>query len=263
MTVRTFRNLLSVLVLLVAVVPVAVAADVAPSADEPVAPAVTEVPTTEPAPPTTIEVPPTTEAPPPPVVEPLPPPVTEPPTDEAEAPQTATADPGAEPESVIETGYLEIVKVEKGGHAPDTPGTYTIAWDGPGDADGQVDVTAGTTAVVGPLPLGDYVLSEVDPPEGVAVTIAPNPVTVIAGDAAAAAQVTVTNRFPDADPAGVVDAPVGPPERVVASDSVTTGPESLPRTGATTLPLLLAGVALLAVGALLTGGRRLLEHRTR
>jgi len=151
------------------------------------------------------------------------------------------------PGNVELTGYLVIDKVETGDTAPATPGTYTIAYDGPGANDGQVQVTAGTPATVGPLPLGDYTLSEINPPADVLVNITPNPVTVTAGDVASATHVTVTNEYPEIGPAPIVT-PVTPVGGV------------LPRTGTSSLTLVLVGTGLIVAGLGALGLRKLVTR---
>jgi len=89
-------------------------------------------------------------------------------------------------------GYLEVTKHVTGAAAP-APGTqYTVHYDGPGNNDGDIVVTAGQPTKVGPLPLGLYNLSEVDAPVG--ATIVPSAVNLTVN--AQTATVDVTNPFP-------------------------------------------------------------------
>lgn len=90
--------------------------------------------------------------------------------------------------------YLEVTKHVTGAAAP-APGTqYTVHYDGPGANDGDIVVTAGQATKVGPLPLGQYHLSETDAPTG--ATIVPSSVNLTANGQIAT--VDVTNPYPGA-----------------------------------------------------------------
>lgn len=86
------------------------------------------------------------------------------------------------------TGSLAITKRVDG---PSDPGdTWVVTYDGPGDADGQVEVAKDETVVVDHLPFGTYTLGEPGAPDGT-FRIEPNPVTVSASQPRA--EVVVTN----------------------------------------------------------------------
>jgi len=91
------------------------------------------------------------------------------------------------------TGFVEIGKVEAGAYAPSVPGMYTIQYSG-GGLTGSVEVVGGSSVLV-ELPVGTYVLSELDTPVNATVAFSVNPVTVVEGGPSAAVGVTVTNSF--------------------------------------------------------------------
>ena len=112
-------------------------------------------------------------------------------------------------------------------------------------------MTPGRSQLVGPLPAGDYTLRETDAPDGVTVTISPNPVTVTDDGMGSAALVTVTNTFPN---------------RAHDDDGATptglTTTSDLPRTGAaSTTVLVVLGLALLIMGAAALGARSTIGTR--
>ena len=90
-------------------------------------------------------------------------------------------------------GFVEIGKVEAGAYAPSVPGMYTIQYSG-GGLTGSVEVVGGSSVLV-ELPVGTYVLSELDTPVNATVAFSVNPVTVVEGGPSAAVGVTVTNSF--------------------------------------------------------------------
>ena len=172
----------------------------------------------------------------------------DPPDDVTYTPQrtvTLTAD-GETTEATItndhSAGRLALQVVETGSAAPGR--TYTVDIDGPDDTDLSVEIDTGDTWTSDWLPLGEYTLTEADPPDD--VTYTPQRTVTLTADGETT-EAAITNAFGDGRP----DGNGGGGSADVLGDSseaggVTVLGQELALTGAGLVALL---VALLLLGA--------------